>query len=262
VKLVSAITAAGKQILVLPTGQKIPGTLVDQKLTTRLASASLPAVLAKAKITKATVFGGTAAVSGVTAAATGTLLPGGTVFLGTTGGAPDTTTRVDTLVITPSSSALTKAASANELAATVERQVFAGDLPRDTTIQARGLTLGTVAPATGALAVGPNGFPIFAGTAAPQSGTNPIGPNGFPELTITGPQTGIQPINPNGFPEVGAAPFSQSGMTRAGTPRDATTPATSAVTTSRAISVTATAPSAITSAPAGVGTMATAASPR
>ena len=145
-------------------------------------------------------------------------------------------------------------------------QVFAGDLPRDTTTLGSGLTLGTTAAATGAIVIGTNGFPAFIATAAPQSGTNPIGPNGFPQPLTNGPQAGIQPIGPDGFPIATVAPFSQTGMTRAGTPRDGSLPVTAPTTAPAATGVSASATTAATAigttSATSASTTASSASPR
>lgn len=193
VKVFSSFDASGKRILVI-SGES----------------------LAKAKASQA-----------VTTTARTVVLPGQTILIGSTGAASPVG-RTDTLVVTAPTGAVATAPSANLLAASVERQVFVGDLPRDTSTASRGLTLGTSAGAAAETAIGPNGFPIFIGTTAPQSGTLPIGPNGFPLLTTSGPQSGIQPINPNGFPDTNVAPVAQTGLTREGASRDTTIPATAA----------------------------------
>jgi hypothetical protein len=278
VKLVSS--PDGQVLLV--SGQKISGSLAQQKLMARLASAPLSLALMKAKTaspqissanlssalfkTKAAKAGSvaTTAIGGTTGARTGMFAPSQTVPIGRTG-TTTTVTRADTLVV---SAARARAASttfsANPLAASIERQVFVGDLPRDTSAGSRGLTAGTITTSTGATAIGPNGFPIFLDTAVPQSGTNPIGPNGFPQPLTNGPQAGIQPIGPDGFPIVTVPPFAQTGVTRAGVPRDTTVPATTSVGRGATVSTIAApnAATAVMSGPAtGVGT-ATAASPR
>lgn len=216
VKLVSTLTSNGKEILVLPSGQKVPATLA-QKPAKAPATAALSKAATKVKAAKA----------GPVPA----LAPGQILVIGKTGAAKTSAnglTFADTVVVAPPAPA-SIGLSANPLAATIERQVFAGDLPRDTAAAPGGLALGTVAGATGATAIGPNGFPVFTGTAAPQSGTNPIGPNGFPQPLTNGPQAGIQPIGPDGFPIATVPPFTQSG-TRAGTPRDSSAPVTAPAT--------------------------------
>jgi hypothetical protein len=216
-KLVSSVNADGKQILVFPSTTSVG------KLGAPLSGSSFSTALAKEK---ASASGPSLSTSGVavTTGATAAFAPGQTLVIGSTG-TRIAASRTDTLVVSAPATAAT-ALSANPLAATVERQVFAGDLTRDTALANRGLTLGSpaTAAATGEVAIGPNGFPIPAGTAAPQSGTNPIGPNGFPLLTQSGPQGGIQPIDPNGFPAMNVAPSAQTGLTRAGTPRDSAVP--------------------------------------
>jgi hypothetical protein len=196
VRVVSAFDASGKPILIV-SGESL--------LLTKTS--------AKALATTAIL---------VTAAAR-TVQPGQTALIGTTGGS--TIGRTDTLVVSAPRAAGAATLSANPLAASIERQVFVGDLPRDTSTASRGLTVGTSAGAAAETAIGPNGFPIFIGTAATQSGTLPIGPNGFPLLTTTGPQSGIQPINPNGFPATNVAPVAQTGLTREGASRDTSTTA-------------------------------------
>jgi hypothetical protein len=216
VKLVSSVTSNGKEILVLPSGQKVPATLA-QKPAKAPGTSALSKVATKVKAAKA--------------GAVLALAPGQIVVIGKTGGAKTSANGIafaDTVVVAPPAQA-SIGLSANPLAATIERQVFAGDLPRDTAAPG-GLALGTVAGATGATAIGPNGFPVFTGTAGPQSGTNPIGPNGFPQPLTSGPQAGIQPIGPDGFPVATVPPFTQSGTTRAGTPRDSSVPVTAPAT--------------------------------
>jgi hypothetical protein len=217
VKLVSVTNGSGKQILVL-SGQKSTFPVTFVKTTTPLSGQTFQASTKSAKGT--TVL--TSSV--VVPPAAPVLKPGQVVLIGPTG----TTTavgRTDTLVVRAPATRAT-GLSANPLAATVERQVFTGDLPRDTTGISGSLTLGAVAGATPEVAIGPNGFPTFAGTTAPQSGTNAIGPNGFPEPATTGPQGGIQPVSPNGFSAPNAAPVAQSAVTRAGMSRVSTAPAT------------------------------------
>jgi hypothetical protein len=201
VRVVSSFDANGRTILVV-SGE----------------SAALTGVNAARALAPAAV--------GVTAGARTAVLSGQTTLIGTTAASP--VGRTDTLVVSAPATAGSTALSANPLAASIERQVFVGDLPRDTSTASRGLTLGTSAGAAAETAIGPNGFPIFIGTTGPQSGTLPIGPNGFPLLTTTGPQSGIQPINPNGFPATDVAPVAQTGLTREGLSRDTTVPATAA----------------------------------
>jgi hypothetical protein len=203
VRVVSSFDASGKPILVI-SGESL---------------ALMKAKAARAVATTATM---------VTADARTVALPGRTTLIGTTGTSP--IGRTDTLVVSAPATAGATAPSANPLAASIERQVFVGDLPRDTSTASRGLTLGTSAGAGAAAetAIGPNGFPIFIGTTGPQSGTLPIGPNGFPQLTTSGPQSGIQLIGPNGFPATDVAPVAQTGLTREGASRDTTVPATAA----------------------------------
>lgn len=215
VKLVSVTNGSSKQILVL-SGQKSTFPVTFVKTTTSLSGQAFKASTKSAK-------GTTVLTSSVVVQPTSPVLkPGQIVFMGPTG----TTTavgRTDVLVVRAPATRST-ALSANPLAASVERQVFTGDLPRDTTGSSGTLTLGTVAGATPEVVIGPNGFPTFGGTTAPQSGTSAIGPNGFPEPTTAGPQSGIQPINLFGFPATNAAPVAQSGVMRAGMSRVSTAP--------------------------------------
>jgi hypothetical protein len=198
VKVISSFDASGKPILVIES-----------------------LALAKAKAARAVA---TPAVVSTRDART-VVSRGQTILIGATGAASPVG-RTDTLVVSTPATAGGTAPSANPLAASIERQVFVGDLPRDTSTASRGLTLG-MSGAAAETAIGPNGFPIFIGTG-PQSGTLPIGPNGFPQLTTSGPQSGIQPINPNGFPATDVAPVAQTGLTREGASRDTTVPATAA----------------------------------
>jgi hypothetical protein len=205
VRVVSSFDASGKPILVI-SGESL---------------ALMKAKAARAVATTATM---------VTADARTVVLRAPTTPIETTG-ATSTVSRTDTLVVSaPTRAGGAAVLSANPLAASIERQVFVGDLPRDTSTASRGLTLGTSAGAGAAAetAIGPNGFPIFIGTTGPQSGTLPIGPNGFPQLTTSGPQSGIQLIGPNGFPATDVAPVAQTGLTREGASRDTTVPATAA----------------------------------
>jgi hypothetical protein len=233
VKLVSVTGVSGKQILVL-SGQKSTFPVTFVKTTTSLSGQTFQASTKSAK-------GTTVLTSSVVVQPTATVLkPGQIVFMGPTG----TTTavgRTDTLVVRAPATGST-ALSANSLAASVERQVFTGDLPRDSTGISGSPTLGTIAGATPEVVIGPNGFPTFAGTTAPQSGANAIGPNGFPQPATAGPQSGIQPINPNGFPTPNAAPVAQSGVTRAGMSRASTAPVigTAPITSSGASAPTTT----------------------
>lgn len=226
VKLVSVGTTAGKEILVL-SGQKASSPVPFQKAARGLAVQFLKAPAAKSKK-------GAAIESTVVDPGSKILAPGEVLLIGPTG-STTTVSRADTLIVRAPVMRSPSGPSANPLAATVERQIFAGDLLRDTSAASRGLTPGSVAGAPAEVAIGPNGFPIFVGTTAPQSGTNPIGPNGFPELPTTGAQSGIQPIGPNGLPAMNTAPLPRTGLTRAGTPRDATAPAANAPSVSAAL---------------------------
>jgi hypothetical protein len=233
----------GSQVVVVPARVSLNGeTLGMRKAAETLAGSStfLVRELAAAK-TKPTPTLNTVSSSATVVTTSATMItatalaPGQTVFLGSTGlRASANLSNSDTVVIAAPATAVVSTSSANPLAATVERQVFAGDLVRDRTVASSGLTLGTVATSAtsaGATTIGPNGFPVIAGgTAVPEAGTNPIGPNGFPQPLTSGPQAGLQPINPNGFPATDVAPFAQTGMTRSGPARGATA-APSAATT-------------------------------
>jgi len=232
VKLVTAATATGKQILVL-SGQKTSLPVGFQK-----ASPGLAGQFSKAPTAKLTK--GDTVQEGVLMTRAKVLAPGGILIVGPTG----VTTRVsrtDTLVVRAPATRTTAGASANPLAATVENQVFAGDLLRNASASSRGLTPGSVAESPAEVVIGPNGFPTFTGTSTP-SGTNPTGPNGFAEPTTTGAPSAFQPINPNGFPAMNAAPLPRTGMTRAGTASDTTAPAATSTASSAAIPTGAAAP--------------------
>jgi hypothetical protein len=224
VKLVTAATATGKQILVL-SGQKTSFPVRPQKAIPGLAGQfSKAPTLTKGDSVKEGALVGTNAKA---------LAPGGILMIGPTG----VTTKVsptDTLVVRAPLTRRAPRSSANPLAATVESQVFAGDLPRDASASSRDLTPGSVAESPVGVVIGPNGFPTFTGASTP-SGTNPIGPNGFPEPTTTGAPSAFQPINPNGFPAMNAAPLPQVGITPAGTARDTTAPAATSTAFSAAI---------------------------
>jgi hypothetical protein len=246
VKLVSSVTSNGKEILVLSSGQKVPATLAAKP-----AKALGTFALSKATKAKADRAGAVVPSAFIrNSDARMGLAPGQIVVIGKTSAAKISTTAItlaDTVVVAPPARA-SIGLSANPLAATIERQVFAGDLPRDTAAASSGLTLGTVANAAGATAIGPNGFPVFTGTAAPQSGANPIGPNGFPVVT--------------------ASAFTQTGMTRSGTAGDSSVPATAAATAAgvgrSAVTTPATGLAVGVGAPAisTTGAAATTASPR
>jgi len=227
----------------------------------RLPSAPLALATMQAKAPKANVAT-TPTFLSTNAAATRALVSSPALRVGSKATAT-TGNGVDTLIVSAAGAATTTL-SANPLGASIERQVFVGDLARDTTSLglAPGTAATTAATTTGATAVGPNGFPIFLGTAVPQSGTNPIGPNGFPQPLTNGPQAGIQPIGSDGFPIPTTPAFAATGLTRAGTPRDATVPARTPVGRG-ATAATIAAPNAATavmSGPAGLGTAAS--SPR
>lgn len=265
----------GSRVIVVPARTTLNGTTLSAQKTlaggtlgTRKASATLAGsssfLVRELAAAKAATLGTvTSSATVVTTSATTTfasgLTPGRMVFVGPTASRTRANlSNTDTVVIAAPATAATSSTSANPLAATVERQVFAGDLVRDRTVASSGLTLGTVATSAtsaGSVTIGPNGFPVVAGgTAVPEAGTNPIGPNGFPQPLTNGPQAGLQPINPNGFPATNVAPFAQTGMTRSGSARDATT-LPSAATTLTTTGVTLPALAAPATAP-GMGTSA------
>jgi hypothetical protein len=254
VRLVSVMNTSGKT-LVLASGQKLSGDLAQQKTVTRLALSGFSPALAKAKAAESVSVGTMSVSSGTTPVIT----PGQTVFVGTTGGrAPNLGspigTRLDTVVVSAPVTGGSGALSANPLAASIERQIFVGDLARDTAMS-RGLTVGASTPTAGGTEIGPNGFPVPITSTAAQS-TPAVGPNGFPLLGPTGVPTG-QVISPNGFPLV--APFIQTGSTPVGTTASTTLPAAVPTTASPVIGTTGvTAPTATSAAP----TVASAASPR
>ena len=226
------LMSSGRQVIVVPARATTlnGGTLTVQKAAT-LAGSSLTTQLAAAKAASLGMItsNGTVRTTGATTLA---LAPGQTVFIGATASRTNAgLANSDTIVVAAPATAAASSTSVNPLAATVERQIFAGDLIRDTTAASSGLTLGSEATTAGTVTTGPNGFPVFAGgTATAQSGTNPIGPNGFPQPATAGPQGGIQPIDTNGFPATNVAPFAQTGMTRSGPARDATTLPSAATT--------------------------------
>jgi hypothetical protein len=278
VKLVSSFDASGKQIVVV-SGKSVSKGLAQQKLTARITSVPSSLALMKAKA----AAGGTVATTAIVVTTDAQMAKAATVattaivvttdarmgtvaaasqpvVIGKTGATRTVSRGADTLVVSAARArAASTAFSANPLAASIERQVFVGDLPRDSSAASPGLTTGTFATTTGATAIGPNGFPIFLDSTAPQSGTNPIGPNGFPQPLTNGPQAGIQSIGPNGFADLSVPAFAQTGVTRSGVPRDTTVPATTAVGRGATVSTIA-APNAATAVMSGpaVGAAATA----
>jgi hypothetical protein len=227
----------GSRVIVVPARVSLSGgTLGVRKATETLPGSSSFLVTELAAAKAATVGTVTSSATVVTTSATASgLVSGRTVFLGPTASRTRANlSNSDTVVIAAPTTAAASTTSANPLAATLERQVFTGDLVRDRTVASSGLTLGTVATSAtsaGSVTVGPNGFPLVAGgTAVPEAGTNPIGPNGFPQPLTNGPQAGLQPINPNGFPATNVAPLPQTGMTRSGSGPDATTLPSAATT--------------------------------
>jgi hypothetical protein len=258
VRLVSVVDASGKQTLVLASGQKLVGDLAQQKTATRSALSGFSPALAKAKAAESV----SVATMSVSSGTTPVITPGQTVFVGTTGGTTPSSagpigTGLDTVVVSAPATGGSSALSANPLAASIERQVFVGDLARDRAMS-RGLTVGASTPTAGGTEIGPNGFPVPVTSTAAQS-TPAVGANGFPLIGPTGAPTG-QVISPNGFPLV--APFIQTGSAQVGTTPRATLPAAVPTTASPVIGTTGvTAPTATTSTSAAP-TVASAASPR
>jgi len=125
-----------------------------------------------------------------------TLAPGQVVFLGPTGPAASSTA-VDMVVVSPRAGA-----AASPLSATIQQQVFLGDLVRATPGP------GGLTDQTGGFVFGANGFPV-AVTAAPNgAATLAIGPNGFPTLGSPTPT-----IDTNGFPAGTGTAFPQTSLT-------------------------------------------------
>lgn len=145
-----------------------------------------------------------------------------TIFLGPTGGTSAAAARAGTTLVGARDATTAGAFAPAPLAASVQDQIFVGDLPR---LTPRGLTAGMVTPTAGEVVVGPNGFPVpvTATTPAPV----PIGPNGFPDFSAAAART--PPVGPNGFPATG---ITLNGFPVTGT---TTVPATGATPLNRSI---------------------------
>jgi hypothetical protein len=225
----------------------VPRTEIRKMTSLTTAASGSTIVLGRAATTLATRKTATTTSLNRTTPATSksaaTLANGATtVFLGPTGGRAATTlsgVSGDTLVVSAAGQAGTTMTSANSLPTSIEAQVFRGDLPRLTPragelTVGNALSLGTNAASSAAaaapVAVGPNGFPIFANVTVPALAT--IGPNGFitsvPATAVTTTASTI-PIGTNGFPDTNAQPTAQTGLTIGGA---ATVPVTQTSTAS------------------------------
>jgi hypothetical protein len=220
-RLVTNTNTGDKSILVMPGGQKVSGALTTAKRAETLTAAGVPATLAGDRgITISDSVSAAKArdslVGSLTAArpAPGlktdsitmtSLAPGQTIVLGATGGTTAAAPRIGTTGV--SAGTATSPLSASALARSVENQIFVGDLQRLT--PTAGLAVGMVAPTTGEVVIGPNGFPVPV-TSTTSASATPIGPNGFPDISAArGAATAS-----NGFPATGTA--ASTGLTRAG----------------------------------------------
>lgn len=246
---------AAKSVVVLPDGQKI--SLSSAKMARTLAGAGAPATLAGGKgvILSGNVSAAktTTSLAGALSTARGAALsktdsvmmtsisPGQTIVLGPTGGVTTAAaaTRIGTTGIGTAAAASTlgltpNTLSANSSASSIQDQIFVGDLPRLT--PNAGLAAGMVAPTTGEVVIGPNGFP----TPVTAASSVPIGPNGFPDVAAA--RGTATTIGTNGFPTTGTA-----------APTTGVTPAAGSITT--AVPVTVSPATAVTAgAPATPGT--------
>lgn len=194
------VTASGtgaKSVIVLPDGQKVSG-LSTAKMAETLTTAGVPATLAGGKsVTLTQSLGATKAQATLTrsittarAASSSTmklltaLQPGQKVFLGPTGATFASRATAD---VSARGGAAVLASS--PLAASIQDQIFVGDLPRMT--PRSGLTAGMVAPTTGEVVIGPNGFPVPVTATTGLNGALSIGPNGFPATATTVSSTGL-----------------------------------------------------------------------
>lgn len=210
-----------KGVILLPDGRKVSNALSGTKMAGTVTSANIRETLAAGKLKELSSSVSTARTEGALTPSlngskptekaatrlTTSLDPGQKVFLGPTGGTPSAASR-DTTVVSARGPA---AMGLGPLAASVQDQIFVGDLPRLT--PRSGLTAGTFAPTTGEVVIGPNGFPIPV-TAATAASSFAIGPNGFPDFAAAarGP---VPAVSPNGFPAT-AATVSPTGLTRSG----------------------------------------------
>ena len=151
------------------------------------------------------------------------LAPGQVVFLGSTSPATSSTP-VYTVVVSPRAGAAVR-----PLSATIEQQVFPGDLVRATPGP------GGLTDQTGGFVIGPNGFPIPVTTAAQSAPALAIGPNGFPTL---GSPTATVPIDTNGFPAATGAAFTQTSPTTAGSATTIVVPASARTSSGGATAAT------------------------
>jgi len=115
VKLVSSVTSNGKEILVLPSGQKVPATLA-QKPAKALETSALSKAATKVKAAKAGSVVSSAVI--VSSDARMGLAPGQIVVIGKTGAKTSTTaiTLADAVIVAPAAPA-SIGPSANPLAA-------------------------------------------------------------------------------------------------------------------------------------------------
>lgn len=225
--------ASAKSVIVLPVAEKASRKLTAAKMAATLTGAGAPATLAGGKpVTLAGGLGSSKAQAAltrsVTAARAAAFKNATTIFLGPTGGTSADATGVDTTIVSARGGATTAIARA-PLAASVQSQIFVGDLQRLT--PRSGLSAGMVTPTAGEVVIGPNGFPVPV-TAAMPAGAVAIGPNGFPDLTAATATTGL---TPTGGSLATAVPVSAATAATAGaisvpsgsTAKSATAPAAS-----------------------------------
>lgn len=212
-----------KGVILLPDGRKVSNALSGTKMAGTVTSANIRETLASGKMKELSSSVSTARTEGALTPSlngskptapekaatrlTTSLDPGQKVFLGPTGGTPSAANR-DTTVVSARGAA---GMGVGPLAASVQDQIFVGDLPRLT--PRSGLTAGTFASTTGEVVIGPNGFPVPV-TAATAASSFAIGPNGFPDFAAAarGP---VPAVSPNGLPAT-AATVSPTGLTRSG----------------------------------------------
>jgi hypothetical protein len=199
---------SAKSVIRLPVGEKVYRKLTEAKMAGTLTNAGATTTLGGGK--SVTILGTSKAQATLTrsvseARAAG-FKSGTTIFLGPTGGSSAAATRVETTIITPRAGATTALARA-PLAASVQDQIFVGDLPRLT--PRSGLTAGMVTPTAGETTIGPNGFPVPATAAASEL---LIGPNGFPP---TGAAAPTRALTPGGAALTSAVPVMVSAATAA-----------------------------------------------
>ena len=240
VRAVSAVPKTGAIKLTSPTNLATAKAGKTPKVTTTLAANSAAATLASGP-----------------PATTAT-----TIVLGPTGGRTGTTLTPNTLVVSAARSA-GPTLSVNPPGASIEAQIFRGDLPR-LTPRGTELTVGgnaATAPTTPLNEIGPNGFPIFGGVTIPPLAT--VDTNGFLTTAPTAAGTPtVLPIAPNGFPDLSAAASAQTGLTQATTGQAATVPATTTSSRPMNAGVPARSGAAAPSASAPAARSAATASPR